>query len=361
MSDNTDLKPLRVRFVLPPAPLRLGGLDMAIDGLAGALSESVSNDRVQVVVAEEDCDLEDDIDLVHIHGLWRPRSRAIAAAATARKIPYLVSPHGMLEPWARNNKWLKKTIYWGLFEGALMRGAAAILTTSEMESRHIAEDQPTLKSLLHDIPLGIDPPPDSGSETQANARQALDISVDETVLLYLSRVDRKKGLDLLVDALAIAPSGVDRLIVVGDGDEAFKAKIEAQIRIYSSAPDYPEIDWVGAVWGDEKWRYLVASDAFCLPTYSENFGFAVLEALLVGVPTITTTETPWAAEEGLDGLTICEPETESLVEGLGACGGLRGVWSPPQRARLSNWATDRFLWANLAGRYETFYREIAAR
>jgi len=335
-----------VQFLSPPADLRVGGLDTAIDGLGRALEKI----GWQVVRSEEGDPLEQ-VDALHIHGLWRPKSRTLADEAIRRGIPYIVSPHGMLEPWARSSKRLKKSLYFSLRERGLLAKAARILTTSDQELRNLTDYAQALGPLCESLPLGIDPAPRIGTKTEC--RKALGMNQEERILLYLSRIDRKKGLDLLLRALASNEGSYDRLCVVGDGDETFLQ----ELRDFEKANQkrLPKIDWLGAIWGEDKWRYLAAADVFCLPTHSENFGFAVLEALLVGTPVLTTDQTPWSEwGEGVVGIHIASPEVESLKRTLAT------VAETPTTGDLASWAADNFLWEKVVSGYDTLYRSLAA-
>jgi glycosyltransferase involved in cell wall biosynthesis len=115
---------------------------------------------------------------------------------------------------------------------------------------------------------------------------------------------------------------------------------------------------MGEVLGEARWPYLQGADLFCLPSHSENFGLAVLEACQVGTPVLTTTETPWA--EPLTGRPgfICQPTVESIRLALDR------FWSTPlaspdERAALSDWAWTTFNWKTLAPRYVDFYATLA--
>ena len=172
----------------------------------------------------------------------------------------------------------------------------------------------------------------------------LGIAPEQKVVLYLSRLDRKKGLDLLVEAMR-GHSDFD-LWVVGDGDRRFVSAVK---RIAGG-----NVTWIAPDWGAGRWKYLIAADLFCLPTHSENFGFAILEALWSGTPTLTTTKTPWAEHKSLDGLHICEDTLDSLKQALGAI--LPRLERPD---KLSRWARDNFHWDRLRDRYDQIYQTAA--
>ncbi len=338
---------MRIRFVSPPPEQRKGGIENAIEGLRAAL-HSV---RVDVLDGGDPSDAHA---IHHFHGLWNPRHAWLARHLRSVGRPYVVSPHGMLEPWAFRNRAWKKRPYFRWVERPFLRGASALFVTSGMEAAHLGEriDHPRVEVL----PLGCRDPhgPD-----RATARRALGWGDARKTLLFLSRIDRKKGLDLLLRALAGLPEAQSwRLVVVGDGDPACTEELRGLAR--ELARHLPAIEWAGGVWGERRWAYLQAADLFCLPTHSENFGIAVLEALHAGTPVLTTDQTPWVDHRGQSGVFIARPETDSLRETLGAA--LVRVaegWPDADRAELSSWAEAHFGWPGLVQRYlEAYQRAI---
>src|SRR5438045_8783102 len=100
---------MRIGYYMPPAPLRVGGLDLAISSLAKELPSA----GVEIIAEPDTLDA---LDGVHLHGLWQPRFFQLAMACQQRGLPYLTSPHGMLEPWAWRHRWWKKWPYFFLRE-----------------------------------------------------------------------------------------------------------------------------------------------------------------------------------------------------------------------------------------------------
>ena len=338
-----------LQFFTPPSELQVGGLKVAIDGMISCL-EGIG---WEIHLTHEDQGLRRGVALLHIHGLWRPKSLSISRAARKHNIPYVISPHGMLEPWARKSKRWKKGLYFQLFERSSFLNASAILATSKQESRNLAAYCPQLEPLISTISLGLTPP--SGVPSRDACRTDLGISDHERILVYLSRIDRKKGLDLLIRALAKQePKPGTRLLVVGDGDERFQAELNDLVTGLSC--QLPPVEFVGPVWGDAKWKYLRAADLFCLPTHSENFGFAVLEAAMVGTPILTTDQTPWV-DWGKDQelLHIASPTLDGLNSALNK---ISLNVDTKARSQLSGWALENFQWNQLASQYDALYRSL---
>lgn len=338
---------MRIRFVTPPMAKQAGGIENAVEGLR----EALHGRAIEVV---DGGDADDTDSLHHFHGLWDPAHSRLSGRLRKGGAAYVVSPHGMLEPWAfRNRRW-KKLPYFHLIERRFLMGAASLFVTSTMEKDHLLRVLPHPR--VDVLPLGCRDPqqPD-----RMRGREILGWSEDEKVMLYLSRVDPKKGLHLLFDALAGLPEVARswRLVIIGDGPEDYLGEIKRQQQRLSGV--LPAIEWVGAVWGDARWPYLQAADLFVLPTHSENFGIAVLEALHVGTPVLTTDETPWRDHSHNDGIFICRPEVRSILDGLAnATRRLDQGWTVEERATLATWANTNFAWENLVDDYLCAYKRV---
>jgi|KBSSwiStaDraftv2_1062776.scaffolds.fasta_scaffold404387_2 glycosyltransferase involved in cell wall biosynthesis len=335
---------MKVHFFQPPPEQRTGGLDAAITSLRDALT------RIGVPVEDS---LPERGGIAHFHGLWQPAHARLARESQRRGAAYVVSPHGMLEPWAWRHKWWKKWPYFHLLEKKHLQRAAVVLATCNAEAQRLREMLPGTR--VEAIALGLT----SGSQPDYEAaRSALGWGSDERILLFLSRLHAKKGLDLLLRALAELPVPAQtRLVVVGGGDERYVAEVRALAKQLETR--LPRIDWRGEIWGEARWPYFQGADLFCLPSHSENFGLAVLEACQVGTPALTTRATPWgdwlSGERGYVG----EATTESVRELLA-----RFFQHPPhtaeQRAQLAAWAHAEFSWDALAPRYAAIYRSAQA-
>jgi len=336
---------IRVHFSLPPPEKRAGGLEAAINGLWEALN------RAGAVIDEVPPASSNGNDLVHLHGAWQPAQARLARQLARRGVPFVVSPHGMFEEWALHHKWWKKLPYFHLVEKRHLKEASALLATGRLEAEHLRDLLPGRR--VESLPLGLT---GDALPNYATARKAMGWREDERVLLFLSRLHVKKGLNLLLEALAsIRVPERTRLVIVGDGEPRYVHSIRAQAELLGSA--LPKIDWIGQVWGAARWPYFQGADLFCLPTFSENFGLAVLDSCQVGTPVLTTVMTPWLDYLGDRKGFICEPTVESVAHQLG-----RFFEESPQTARdreaLSDWAWTTFHWDKLAPLYLAFYRSV---
>jgi glycosyltransferase involved in cell wall biosynthesis len=343
-----DLR-MNIRFFEPPPVQKIGGLDAAITSLGAAMKQAGHSVAVNEALPANSAGTA-----VHFHGLWQRNFPALARECRRRGIPYVVSPHGMLEPWARRKKWWKKWPYFQLIEKRWIAGSACVLATAKPEADRLAEF--FLRNRIESLPLGLtaDRRPD-----YAAARARLGWNADETVLLFLSRIHEKKGLDLLLTALAELHGKVPltaRLVIVGPEEQPVYAA-HCRDFIARNAQRLPRTEWIGAVWGEDRWSYFQGADLFCLPTHSENFGLAVLEACQVGTPALTTTETPWA-----DALTagrgfIARPEVADIRARLAQFFSA-ALSTTDERAALAEWAWANYDWAKLAPRYAALYESL---
>jgi glycosyltransferase involved in cell wall biosynthesis len=221
-------------------------------------------------------------DLAHIHALFSPVTTLAATIARRHQLPYIMRPCGMLDPADLQKKKQLKQIYGTLLERPNLAGAAAIHFTSQQEAK-ISErfglgstgKMPVPKDLV--IPLGVT----AGFLTQGFQESQVPI------ILFMSRIEPKKGLNLLIPALeSILESGIEFHFVLA-GSNPQDADYETQIKVQiqnSSLAKYTTI--TGFVSGDLKVELLTNSDLFVLPSYYENFGIAVAEAMAAGKPVV---------------------------------------------------------------------------
>ena len=220
-----------------------------------------------------------ELDLIHDNGLWLPMNHRVARESKRRGIPRIVSPRGMLEPWALNQKKWKKRCAWWVYQRRDLHSASMLHATAESEFRQFR--QLGLPCAVATIPNGVELP--------AIVEKSASTSGPKTAL-FLSRIHSKKGLPLLVDAWAkVKPAGW-RMLVVGPDENGHRMEVETLVKKAGLSGQW---DFCGALEGDEKRRVYENADLFILPTHSENFGIAVAEALAHGLPVITTHGAPW--------------------------------------------------------------------
>jgi glycosyltransferase involved in cell wall biosynthesis len=227
-----------------------------------------------------------EFDLVHIHALFSYSSVAAAKAAYRAGVPYVVRPLGVLNQWGmQNRRRALKRLSMRWIERTILRRAAAIHFTSERERSEALTADPVVGSARAAvIPLPIELP----DKREADAELFLDKYPQarrRDLILFLSRIDQKKGVELLVHAFAEVrrTRATALLVIAGDGDAAYRKVLEnlAERLGVSEA-----MIWTGFVGGREKAAALAAASIFVLPSYSENFGIAAAEAMAAGLATI---------------------------------------------------------------------------
>lgn len=282
-------------------------------------------------------------DLIHVTSTFSFPATVAAWAARRAGVPYVVSPRGSLQRWSLRQKRWKKLPYWVLAERANLRHATAIHVTAELEAQELEEVLPGARVLIS--PNGLDPIPPV--EVARQARQ----------VVFLGRIHRKKGLDILARAAALlAPALPDlEVLVAGPDDTGERARVEALI---ASLPTPPRFRWLGPVEGEVKWRLLTGAAAFALPSHAENFGQVVVEAMACGTPVVVSRNCPWAvAQERGAGAWV-----ENTPEAFAAA--LLPILSDVALARAMGEAAralaSEYQWPAIGRRFGEALRQLAA-
>lgn len=260
-------------------------------------------------------------DAVVVNGLWNFSTLAAAMTLPGRATPYYVYTHGMLDPWFKRTyprKHLAKQGFWLFSEGRLLSGARAVLFTTE-EERQLAKGQFRGWSSYDEAVVGYGtsaPPAPTAAQTAAFEAATPDRG-DRPYLLFLSRIHRKKGCDLLVEAFAKVASirpDLD-LVIAGPDQEGLAPTLKRRADELGVGG---RIHWPGMLQGDAKWGAYRGAEAFILPSHQENFGVVVAEALACGTPVLLTDKVNiWReVDEGGGGLVATDTVegVQSLLE-----------------------------------------------
>jgi glycosyltransferase involved in cell wall biosynthesis len=223
-----------------------------------------------------------DYDVVHTHGLFSFAPLAAAWHARAARVPYIMRPAGVLDSWGMKNKSARvKRTSIRLVEGPLLREAAAVHFMTDLErerASHLGLDmRPVVLPIGFDFTRTVD-----GDATAYDELQA----AGKPVILYLSRIHQVKRVDLLLRAYASLPQRSGTLLAIaGEGEPAFVDSLKALATELGVAAT---VRWLGFAAGARKQRLFSDAALFVLPSASENFGVAVIEAMDAALPVIVT-------------------------------------------------------------------------
>ena len=256
--------------------------------------------------------------VVHDHGLWLPTNHAVVRAVRAVGSPRVVSIRGMLSEWALGAGRVKKRAAWWAYQRRDLNRASVLHTTSEAEVGHVR--RAGIRRPVALIRNGVAMP----------VRRARPGVEGRRMALFLSRLHPVKGLMNLVEAWAQVRPAEWELVLAGPDADGYRAEVEQRVRDLG----LDGVDCVGEVSDAEKWDLYAAADLVVLPTFSENFGIVVAEALAAGVPVITTTGAPWRdlethacgwwVEIGVDPLAAALAEATALPDEARRAMGERG-------------------------------------
>lgn len=223
---------------------------------------------------------EEQPDIVHVNGIWMLQPWIVQREAMRLDIPTCITVHGMLEPWIiKRHRWLKETALL-LYQQKALRKADVLVATAEVEKEHVL--RLNYNPHVEVIPIGINAEDVSLKLSWQRKRK----------IVFLSRIHVKKGIELLLDAVSGLKQelGASLVIVAGEGNANYIDSLKA----YAAKMGIDGIvRFVGSVSHEQKWDLLRDADVLVLPTYSENFGIVVAEALACGTPVITTKGAPW--------------------------------------------------------------------
>ena len=293
-------------------------------------------------------------DIAHIHALFSPVSSAAATVCRQKKLPYILRPLGTLDPADLQKKKQLKKLYVEIIERRNLAGAAAIHFTSEQEAKISARFGVTTRDLV--IPLGVIP---QQKQAENTVMSQLGIPQGMPLILFMSRIEPKKGLNLLIPAL-------EKLLTFGNNfhfvlagtnpqDPDYEQQIKDQIA-NSSLRSHTTI--TGFVTGQLKASLLQAADLFVLPSYYENFGIAVAEAMVAGVPVVISNQVHiWEQVRDSESGWIGTTEVESLVELI-----QQALQNPQECKRrglnAQNYALENFSWDAIAQQMIQAYQKI---
>lgn len=282
-------------------------------------------------------------DLLHLHGVFMHAQYAGYRHAMANGIPYVITPHGMLEPWHLNDKKLKKAIYRKLILDSILNNSNILHAITPIEKENLF--QLTNHKNIVEIPNFIH---------YKDFPENLMYQPKEEYLLFLSRLHPKKGLDILVKSMSKIDNKKIKLKIVGTENsysESLK-KLGQDLGIEN------RIEFVGSVYGDEKFRLFANAKVFIAPSYSEAIGMVNLEAAVCNTPVITSYNTGINPNWNTNGGIMIQPNIEVLTKAINES----LSWSDDERIdrgkKLSNYVIENYSWEKKGTMWNELYNSL---
>ncbi len=297
----------------------------------------------------------------HVHGVWERDTAQFAAACRRAGVPYVSSVHGMLDDWCMRRGALKKRVYLALLGRRMLERAAAVHCTAQAELEQARKWFPGGRGVVVPLPLAVGPYRDPPGPGAARARFGIDPGTP--MLLFLSRVHPKKGVETLLHGARALKGAGHRfsVIIAGPVDPAYEREVLALVDRLGLAD---RVRLVGLVVGDTKLSLYAAADLLVLPTHQENFGYVLVEAIACGTPVVTTRGVDiWRELEATGAATIFdldgtdEASGEQLAPVL-----LRAGLGDPCRLSTAGrkgreWVLSTFGGGGIVGRYLALYAQ----
>jgi len=248
-------------------------------------------------------------DLVYLSAIWNYPTAVAAHYCRKYRKPYIIAPRGTLYSYTFNKKGWKKRFYYELIAKRDLEGAAAIHYTArdEFEKTHSFLKLKNNKAFI--VPNGIDLSEFTDLPLKGDLSNRYPELKNKKVILFLSRINWKKGLDILAKAYGLVARKRNdvHLLIVGNGEESFKAKVK---KWFEDEKVMDKLTFAGMLTGRKKLEAYTGSDIFALPSYSENFGMAVVEAMACGLPVIISDQVGihYEVKDAQAGLVVpCDP------------------------------------------------------
>jgi glycosyltransferase involved in cell wall biosynthesis len=291
-------------------------------------------------------------DLVHVHAIFSYASTIAMAIARIRKVPYINRPLGQLCTWSLQQSKLRKQIYLNMFERSNLLHSQSLHFTTQQEQEEFNQLGLNIPSFI--LPHGVQMPtliPDA----QSQLRQILQLPDRCPIILFMSRIHPKKGLEYLIEALGKLKEYNFALIIAGSGKSDYIQQLQ-DLLITQGLSDRTHL--VGFAKGETKNLYLQAADLFTLTSYSENFGVAAIESLAAGTPVLITDGVaiaPMVQEQAIGYVT--KLEINAIVSTI------QEFFDHPQIAkqkgdRAKEYIAEHYTWAKIVHNLAILYQNL---
>lgn len=295
-----------------------------------------------------------DYDLVHTIAVFSYPVSITHWACQFKGVPYINNPQGMLEPWALSYKSWKKRIYYKLIEQSSLHNASAIQMLNLAEAKNAEPLQ--LKAPIVLIPNGIHEQEFKELPSPEPFYQKFPHTFDKTLILFLARIDPKKGLDLLAPAFGKVYSQFpnSHLIVAGPDTIGFQSTVEDY---FEKAGCLNAVTFTGMLTGSMKHAALSATSAYVAPSYSEGFSMSVLEGMASALPCVITTGCNFPEAAIAKVAHVVEISSDAIANALIDC------LSNPEQAkamgdRAREFIFEKYTWDKIASQLQQVYSNI---
>jgi glycosyltransferase involved in cell wall biosynthesis len=252
-------------------------------------------------------------DIVHVHTLWSPLNVSARYACLQYDRPYVLMPHGMLDPYSLSVKALKKSMYLQFFERRNIAYAQRMIYTTSEEERLAALTGLRLPP-GELVPLGARASSASREDLQAQFLARFPQAEGKRRLLFLGRLHPKKGIDRILNCLQRVKQSIPNvlLVVAGDGEAHYTRHLR---QLVSALALDDHVLFAGRLESELKWASFAGAELFLLPSRQENFAITVAEAMQMGVPVIITDKVnTWPyVKEARAGVVLDEPDINALL------------------------------------------------
>ena len=291
-------------------------------------------------------------DLVHVHAIFSYASTIAMAIARIKNVPYITRPLGQLCEWSLQQSKLRKQIYLNVIERSNLLCSKSLHFTAEQEKTEFNQLGLNIPNFI--LPHGVYiPTPISDAKTQV--REILHILDQRPIVLFMSRIHPKKGLEYLISALSKLKEYNFVLVIAGSGDPDYVNQIKDLLETHDICD---RAHMIGFVKGETKNLYLQGADIFALTSHSENFGIAAIEALAAGTPVLITDGVaiaPMVKEQAIGYVTKLEVEAIASI--------IQEFFDHPDIAkqkgdRATLYIAEHYSWAKITRRLMTVYENL---
>ncbi len=296
-------------------------------------------------------------DIVHIHSVFNYPTQIAAELAIKAKIPYVIAPHGMLEPWALAYRAWKKRFFYDFAVKPALKKAQAIHVTSSPEATNIKSLEISKNLVL--IPNGINGEEFNSLPNPEIFYQQFPSLRGKKLIVFLARIDPKKGLDLLASAFTrvheLFPNS--HLVIIGSTTTSDTQYLDSVKQYFIQKNCLNNITFTGMLTGQIKLSALAAATIYVSPSYSEGFSMSVLEGMASGLPCVITTGCNFPEAENAQAVRVVNINSDDIANAL--------IWclEHPEEAKMlgdraRNFVLDNYTWYRAAENMIQLYSQL---